>query len=176
MNIIDENQAIEQTLAIYSQKLDTISDEYFKQSPPGGGWSFAEVYSHVLKATLGCTVTIEKCSNNNVAATNKGATFFGWYVMLLGVFPPIKVKVPAAIAAKIPAEKMSIEEAKLMIDKCKKRLGTVLPLLGNASPDSKIKHPRLGMLNAQQWFKFTRIHAQHHLAQLDRIERKIKKF
>ena len=175
MNMIDENKAIEQTLAIYSQKLDAITDEYFKQSPPDGGWSFAEVYSHILKATLGCSVTIEKCANKNMEATNKGLTFFGWYVMLLGKFPPIKVKVPVAIAAKMPAEKMSIEEAKGMIEKCNKRITTVFPLLSNASPKSKIKHPRLGMLNAQQWFKFIRIHAQHHLAQLDRIERKIKK-
>jgi uncharacterized linocin/CFP29 family protein len=27
------------------------------------------------------------------------------------------------------------------------------------------------MLNAQQWFKFIRIHLQHHIKQLDRIKK-----
>jgi len=74
----------------------------------------------------------------------------------------------------MPAEKISKEEAEKLLEKCHKRLLMVIPLLNNASKNSRFKHPRLGMLNAEQWFKFIRIHAQHHLKQLDRIDKKIK--
>ena len=176
MNILNEHKAIAQALATYSNKLDAITDEYFWESPPDGGWSFAEVYAHILKATLGSSISLEKCTNKNAEKSSNGPSFFGYYVMVIGKFPPIKVKVPAAVAEKMPAEKISREEAKKLIDKCHKRISTVLPLLADALPDIRYKHPRLGMLNAQQWFKFIRVHAQHHLTQLDRIERKIKKF
>ncbi len=175
MNILKEHKAIEQALATYSAKLETMTDEYFWESPADGGWCFAEVYSHILKATLGASISLEKCTNKNTEKSTKGTSFFGYYVMLVGKFPPIKVKVPTAIAEKMPAEKISREEAKKLIEKCHKRIHTVLPLLTDALPDIRYKHPRLGMLNAQQWFKFIRIHAEHHLAQLARIERKIKK-
>ena len=155
--------------------METITDELFIQTPSGGGWSYAEVYTHILKATIGSSISIEKCVNPKTEQTTGGLKFFGWYLMLLGRFPPIKVKVPKGVAEKMPAEKISKEEAEKLLDKCHKRLLMVIPLVNDASKKSRFKHPRLGMLNAEQWFKFIRIHAQHHLKQLDRIDKKIKK-
>lgn len=175
MNPIKQRTAIDAALDSYRDRLDTIPDERFQETPPNGGWSPAEVYSHILQATLGATIALERCSNKTGEATSKGLTFLGGLMMFTGRFPPVRVKVPKAVEAKMPATKIDKEEAKNLIIKCRKRVNDVTPLVEGSSPSSRYKHPRLGMLNAQQWFKFTRIHLQHHLRQLDRIK-KVSKY
>jgi len=174
MNIAKEHKATEASLDNYRAQLDIIPDELFSVTPPGGGWSYAEVYAHILKATLGASISLEKCTQKNCGTTAKGLSFLGWLLMFTGRFPPFRVKVPQAIANKMPAEKISKEEAKNLIIKCRKRIDSTMPLVIGALVDSKTKHPRLGMLNAWQWFKFIRIHLEHHLKQLSRIGKKFK--
>jgi hypothetical protein len=174
MNLVKERKAIDAALTGYRDRLDMIPDELFRQTPASGGWSAAEVYSHILQATLGASIAAERCSNNNGQPTTKGLTFLGRLMMFTGRFPPVRVKVPQETAARIPAAKISKEEAKNLIIKCRKRLDDTASLIKDSSPASRYKHPRLGMLNAQQWFKFIRIHLQHHLRQLNRIKKVLK--
>ncbi|HEY2583565.1 MAG TPA: DinB family protein [Mucilaginibacter sp.] len=174
MNIAKEYKTIEAALDDYRMQLDIIPDELFTVTPPGGGWSYAEVYSHILKTTLGSSINVERCANGTSEPTKKGPTFIGRLMMLTGKFPPVSIKVPKAVADKMPVEKINKEEAKNLIIKCRKRIIGVMPLIKRSSPDSRSKHPRLGMLNAHQWFKFIRIHALHHLEQLARIQKKFQ--
>ncbi|MDB5140673.1 MAG: DinB superfamily protein [Mucilaginibacter sp.] len=165
MNIAKEGRLIAAALDNYRERLDLISEDLFTETPPGGGWSYAEVYSHILQATMASFTAMERCSNSP-----KGINFLGWIVMFLGRFP-VKIKQPAKVAERMPAVKISKEEAKNLIIKCRKRVDDTLPLIKGASAVSRYKHPRLGLLNAAQWFKFIRIHLQHHLKQLDRIKK-----
>jgi hypothetical protein len=174
MNITKELKTIEFALDSYRAQLDTIPDELFTVTPPGGGWSYAEVYSHILKTTLGSSINVERCANGIGEPAKKGLTFLGRLMMLTGRFPPVSIKVPKVVADKMPVEKISKEEARNLIIKCRKRISSVTPLIKRSSPDSRSKHPRLGMLNAHQWFKFIRIHALHHLGQLARIKKNFK--
>ena len=173
MNIAKERRTIDAALDNYRAQLDIIPDEQFTETPPGGGWSYAEVYSHILQATLGSAIALERCSHNNCEPTSKGLTFLGRFMMFTGRFPPVRVKVPQAVAAKIPATKISKEDAKNLLIKCRKRIEDTTLLLKQSTSTSRYKHARLGMLNANQWFKFIRIHAEHHLKQLERIRKKI---
>ncbi len=175
MNIVKERKAIDDALDNYRAQLDTIPDEQFTESPRGGGWSYAEVYSHILQATLGSFIGLERSANDNCPPTKKGLNFVGKLVMFTGSFPPVRMKVPQAVAARMPVTKISKEEAKNLLVKCRKRIDDIMPVLKDSPPDSRYKHPRLGMLNAKQWFKFIRIHLQHHIKQLGRIEKKFKK-
>ena len=170
-----ERKAIDEALDIYRAKLDMISDEQFTETPPGGGWSYAEVYSHIMQATLGSTIALERCTHDNCKPTTKGLNILGKVVMLLGRFP-VKVKVPEKVGAKMPVAKLSKEEAKNLIVKCRKRVDETSPLIKGSSVASRHKHPRLGMLNAAQWFKFIRIHLFHHLKQLERIGKKFQAY
>lgn len=172
MKVTKERLAIEDALDKYRAQLDLISDEQFTETPPGGGWSYAEVYSHILQATLGSTIALERCTHDNCKPTSKKLNVLGNMVMLLGRFP-VKVKVPPKTDDKMPALKISKEEAKNLLVKCRKRIEVTSPLIEDSLPGSRHKHPRLGMLNAKQWFKFIRIHLVHHLKQLNRIEKKM---
>lgn len=171
MNVAKERKTIETALNAYRTQLDTIPEDLFTASPKNGGWSFAEVYSHILRATLGSSIALERCVNNTCHPTTKKLTLLGRLMMFTGRFPPVRVKVPKAVEAKMPARKISKEEAKNLIIKCRKRVEEIMPLINNALPQSRHKHPRLGMLNAKQWVKFIRVHLLHHLKQLDRIKK-----
>jgi len=172
MNLAKERKAIDAALNEYRVRLDTISEERFAETPPGGGWSYAEVYSHILQATLGSTMNVERCTHGNCEPTSRGPTFIGRLMLFAGRFPPVRVKTPPAIAAKMVISKITKEDARNMLIKCRKRVDDTTGLIKDASPASRIKHARLGMLNAGEWYKFIRIHAEHHLKQLRRIEKK----
>ncbi|WP_374949673.1 DinB family protein [Mucilaginibacter sp.] len=170
MNIASERRKIEDALNAYRDWLDTITNSEFLQTPQMGGWSYAEVYDHIMKATLASTIALERCTNNNCPATKKGVTLIGWYLLLTESFPPFKIKVPEAIAEKMAPKKIDQEEGKNLIIKCRKRIEAIEGLVAGAPKNARWQHPRMGMLNAQQWFKFIRIHLLHHLKQLERIK------
>ena len=90
MNIGETRKKIEEVLDIYRSRLDTIPDDLFMVTPPGGGWSYSEVYCHILQANLGSTIALEKCTMNNCIPTNKGRTFIGLMVLSFGRFPHSK--------------------------------------------------------------------------------------
>ena len=114
MNLVKERKAIDDALDNYRAQLDTIPDEQFTETPRGGGWSSAEVYSHILQATLGSFIGLERSANDNCPPTRKGLNFVGQLVMLTGSFP-VRLKVPKVVAAKMPVSKISKEEAKNLL-------------------------------------------------------------
>jgi hypothetical protein len=172
MTIEAEHRAIENALAEYRNRLDTIPDELFELTPPDGGWSYAEVYSHILQATIGASIALEKCTMNSCLPTGKGRSLIGLFVLTLGRFPG-RVKAPAAVLERNPVKKLSKEEARNLIVKCRKRIDTVAALIFDSKPKNRVKHPRMGMLNARQWFKFILIHLNHHIKQLNRLEKNL---
>jgi|ERR1700743_633526 len=172
MNIVKARKAIEAAFDIYRNRLEAIPDEQFTVTPPGGGWSYAEVYSHILQADLGSSIAMERCINGTANPTKKGLNLLGRLVLFFHRFPPVKVKVPEKTAAKMPVNKISKEEARNLLIKCRKRINEIAPLVNNALPQNRHKHPRLGNLDARNWLKFILIHTKHHLKQLDRIEKK----
>lgn len=172
MKIVDERAAIEAAFDQYRALLDEIPDAQFDASPVGGGWSYAEVYAHILKATLGSSIALEKATQGSCIPTNKKPTLFGRLLLLLGIFPPVKVKAPNAANNQPLADKITKEDARNLLIKCRRRIDTVIPLIHQSSNNCRTSHPRLGMLNARQWLKFIRIHLKHHLKQIQRIENK----
>ncbi|WP_345954877.1 DinB family protein [Mucilaginibacter sp. PAMB04168] len=169
MKLAAELKAINAALDTYRQQLDEIPDDVFAETPAIGGWSFAEVYSHIMQASLGSSVAAEKCCNKTGSTTTEGLNWKGMLVFLLGRFPPGKRKAPPAVAEL--TKNITKEEARNLIIKVRKRLESVVPLTQHAPDNNKISHPGLGMLNAGQWIKFLRIHLEHHLAQLSRIRK-----
>lgn len=173
MTIEQERKAIEAVLDIYRNRLDVIPDDQFDVTPPDGGWSYAEVYSHILQADLGSSIAVEKCAMSSCKPTSEGRTLIGLFVLTFNRFPPLRVKTPPEIAARNPVKKISKEDARNLIIKCRRRIDEVAPLIKNSLTDCRIRHPRMGMLNARQWFDFILIHSKHHLKQLNRVEKNL---
>ncbi len=169
MKLNRQRKLLEQALDKYRRELDLIPDAQFEITPPIGGWSFAETYSHILQADFGSLIAAEKCARKTADATTKRSNILGWMVLTTGSFPPVKVSAPAAQLAIV--KKITKEEARNLLIKVRARLESVMEIVKNAPENYRIKHPRLGMFNAKQWLKFTRIHTEHHLKQLKRIRK-----
>jgi hypothetical protein len=175
VSILKERKAIDSALDDYRNRLDVIAEQDFDLTPPGGGWSYAEVYSHIMQATLTASVAAERCTHATSKPVKGGLSLVGRLVLLSGRFPPWKVKTPEAIAAKIGPQKITKEDAKNLIVKCRKRMEDVISVLKDSASKRRAQHPRLGMLDSSQWLKFIRIHLQHHLKQLKRIDANLNK-
>lgn len=171
MSITKEQTRLNAIFDTYRAQIDSIPDDQFDQTPPQGGWSYAEVYSHILQATLASTIALERCTHQSDKPNTGKATLMGKMVLLFGRFPPVKIKEPQSVSSKMPALKISKEEARNLIIKCRKRMNEMIPLTDDKVAIRRVKHPRLGMFSAAQWFKFIRIHLAHHLKQLNRIKK-----
>jgi hypothetical protein len=116
-------------------------------------------------------LAIEKCIAGIGSPNRKSIHWLAWLILFFGRFPPVKFKAPAKIAAM--TRKISREDALILINKFKNRLGEVKSNINNANPYQKTKHPRLGLLNANEWLRFIEVHTIHHTRQLKRIGRKL---
>lgn len=167
MSVMAQQRSINQSVEKYRKLLDCLSEDDFQRSPAEGVWSYAEVYSHIFKANLVSLIAAEQCISGT-AEKKSGRTH--WMVRLIlffGHFPPGKYKVPESIAGL--TSKITIEEARNLIVKFNSRLDDISPKVSKATTYHKVKHPRLGYFNAQQWYRFVDIHTRHHAKQLDRI-------
>jgi hypothetical protein len=173
MNIPKELKAINTALDDYRSWLDAIPDEQFAITPPKGGWSCAEVYSHIMQSTIGASIMLERCTHSTTKPVKGGLNFWGRYVLFTGLFPPVKTKMTDAMAAKMAPKKIEKEEARNLIIKCRRRLEDMAALINTNPSTRRSQHPRMGTLNSWQWFKFIRIHLQHHLKQLQRIKNQL---
>ncbi|MFA6946860.1 MAG: DinB family protein, partial [Pedobacter sp.] len=157
------------SVAEYDDLLATLSDEEFIVSPSDGGWSYSETYSHIFQSNLFSLHAVEKCIVGTGIYNRKTIHWLAWIILFAGRFPPVKIKAPAKIAAMV--SKVSREDTRNLIVKFRMRLGDIKSKIKKADPHQKMKHPRLGLLNAKQWFRFIEVHTIHHTRQLKRIGR-----
>ena len=167
MSISASRKAINKSIEVYEKLLEGFSEEVFVRTPAEGVWSYGEVYAHIFSSTLGCIRAIDVCSRGTAIENNESLPFSIKLVLFLKRLPPGKYKVPEKIAKDV--KKISRTEARELIKKSREQLKDIETLIKSASPTQKVKHPRLGLFNARQWFAFTHIHLRHHERQLYRI-------
>jgi len=172
MSVTAQQRSLLRSVEEYSRLLENVSEEEFQRSPGEGIWCYAQVYSHIFQANLGSLIATEKCINGTAEINSDRLNWITGLILLFGRFPPGKFKAPASIASMVSI--ISREEARNMIVKFNNRIDYVAPRVSKSSAAQKIKHPRLGLLNAQQWFRFIQIHTLHHQKQLQRIGKLLK--
>jgi hypothetical protein len=153
----------------YRLKLTSIPDVQFKQTPPVGGWSYSEVYSHIWDASLLSLEPIKNCIKG--VGKNEPTKLIPRLILFFGSLPPGRYKVPKRIESRV--KKITKRDAEELIDQFLIELEIDYNQIVNASPEIKNQHPRLGYFNASQWLRFIEIHLKHHYKQLQRIEKSI---
>lgn len=167
MNTAKIYQSILKIVEIYKVKLIDSSEKKFSKTPPEGGWSYSEVYSHIFDASLLSLIAINNCIKENGEV--KPTHFMVKIILLFGSFPPNrKYKVPKRLLERV--KKINLMAAQQLITDFELQLTKALPKIDGANPKIKTKHPKLGYLNAKQWLRFIEIHLNHHVKQLNRIE------
>ncbi len=171
MSVERQYKSMLRVVSEYEKLLARVSEEEFIKSPPGGGWSYSETFSHIFQSNLLSLHATEKCIVGTGVKSVKRIHWIAWLILFFGRFPPIKFKAPEKIAAMVT--KISREDALNLIAKFKIRLGEIKSKINKSNPYQKTKHPRLGLLNAKQWFRFIEVHTVHHTRQLKRIGREL---
>ncbi|WP_405141888.1 DinB family protein [Paenibacillus sp. FSL H7-0942] len=135
-------------------------------------WSIGQMYVHLIQSALFLHLhNIEQClsSEDSTLKSGEEKTELGRQVFELGQFPPVPVKVPAS-PQYTPQPPESMESLSDGLHMVVERMRSTEPLLHQASENNKIRHPRLGALNAQEWFLLIEMHYRHHFLQLDRLK------
>ena len=171
MSVTSNKKELERTLQFYEQFLKTVDEETFSSTPISGGWSFAEVYSHITNVNYISAIAAEKCLNKVAEIKTKKPDWRVRLILFLGKFPPGKIKAPAAVEESV--KKITKEEASNLLAKIHKKLDNLNPQYKNFDSNHKVKHPRLGYLDAKHWLRFMVVHTKHHQNQIIRIKREL---
>jgi hypothetical protein len=160
------------TVGHWKNELDRYTKEDFARTPGEGQWTIGQVYAHLmLGATMFMLPNAEKCLQK-VKTQNGSKNLNGKIIFLLGGFPPIRVKVPEALAQFPTPQPESPEVVKAGLEALLVQLGQVKDKMNaNFDPNHKRKHPVLGMLNALEWFQNVEMHFRHHLRQKKRLDK-----
>jgi hypothetical protein len=168
MGTIKEFYSLQRVIAAYRNKLQTLPESQFAQTPSIGGWSASEVYDHIFDASLLSLKALNECLEGRGA--NRSTPFVSKMILFFGAFPPgIRFKTPKILEGRVKV--ITKAEAADLIREVSEELEATRVKITGANPNVKSKHPRLGYLNANQWLRFIGIHLRHHLKQLKRVEK-----
>lgn len=172
MSVNSQFRSLMKSVEKYETLLSGVSEEMFIQNPPDGGWSYSETFSHIFQSNLASLIAVEKCLLGTGIFSDKSTNWKVSLILVIGRLPPGKYKAPQQIASMV--KMLSREDAANLIVKFKNRVMELKGKVDKSDKHQKIKHPRLGLLNAKQWFRFIEIHTIHHTKQLKRILNKLK--
>lgn len=168
MSLSGISKEISASVDKYQQLLNSVSETEFQRSPAPGVWSYAEVFSHIFRSNMLMRPVIEKCASGNAIENAAPLKIPYKLVLYFRRYPPtMKFKVPPKLEYLV--EKVSKAQAQDLIDQFRKDLPDLISMAEKASRTQKVKHPRMGLLNAEQWMMFTELHTKHHARQLRRV-------
>ena len=168
MGVESDYKWIQNIIGQYQLKLQKIDDLKWHTMPPIQGWSYSEVYFHIFDASS--LSLLQLIASAEGKGKVKPTAFVAKLILFMGMLPPGKKFVaPKTLTERL--KKLSKEEISTMMDEFLVRLSLAFPQIRNADLSIKTPHPRMGYLNAEHWLRFIAIHLNHHLKQLNRIEK-----
>ena len=152
------------SLDFYRSFLQNVNAEDFEKIPNDGGWSLGQIYSHIIGANKMSHIAFEKCLSKTAEIKTRKPHWKVRLILFFGKFPPGKIKAPEAVAAAVKS--FTKEEASNQLIKFIKKVEEYDYNSKNLDVNYKMKHPRLGYLDALSWSRFMVIHTNHHQKQV----------
>lgn len=173
MSLLAIQSAIENSVKEYTNLLNAVSEEQFQRTPAPGVWSYAEVFAHLFRSNLLMFPVIKKCADGEAIEDHHRMKLAYQLVLFFRRYPPtMKFKVPPKLEHLV--EKINKPQASELVEKFMSQLPDLISMAAKASPHQKVKHPRMGLMNAEQWMMFTELHTKHHARQLKRITKQLR--
>jgi hypothetical protein len=162
---------IKESVEGYLQKLTSIDSTVWTAKPANDGWSFAQMYDHLISAHYGMFARMIKgCAAQSYGEEGGEMNESGEKIFAYNSLPPVEIKVPQAFNAKQP-EVIDQSIAKERLEKLLTEVEDLKAMVDGATKTYKIKHPIIGALNAQQWYNMCDMHWRHHFRQLRKLEK-----
>lgn len=153
----------------YLSFLEPYSLEQLQRQPSPDQWSLGQMYIHLIQTALYMQLrNIEACRDGTASAA-ADKTEAGQNVMALGSFPPVRIQVPPT-PQYTPKQPESLEQIRAGLIDVLERMREIEPQLASIPEEATAAHPRLGGLNAKEWFVLAEMHYRHHLLQRERLQ------
>lgn len=171
--------SFETTVERYVAELNLLSMDELLEKENEEEWSIGQMYMHLIQSALFMQLrNIDHCLTNNehTVHSDEVKTELGSQVFEAEQFPPVRVKVPAS-PQYTPLQPESKEQLAQGLQQVVERMRATASVLvpEKAVTGSKVLHPRLGALNAREWFHLIEMHYKHHFLQLDRLKMNLGK-
>lgn len=174
MNTTESLQHLEELTDQYLHTLEQYSEEQLRLQPDEDSWSLGQMIVHLTNTALRMQLgSAEKCrvlsEEASTAATAEAKTAAGEAIFELGGFPPERIRVPAS-AQYTPAQMESKRQLAEGLQEVLRRARELEPVIATLPPEVMVAHPRLGGMNAKEWFLLVEMHYRHHLLQKERLQ------
>lgn len=171
MNTKEILSRFEETAEVYMRDLEGLSMEQLTWKPQDDQWSLGQMYMHLIQSALYMQLrNVETCRNAEIEAnTENGKSEAGEAVFALGSFPPVAIQVPPS-PEYTPLQPESKEQIRSGLKAVIAKMRELEPLLAEHTGQGTFAHPRLGSLNAHEWYQLVEMHYRHHFLQKTRLE------
>ncbi|UKS29198.1 DinB family protein [Paenibacillus sp. HWE-109] len=170
MNTMQTLKNLEEVTRVYEQELHDFNMAQLTQKPSEDEWSIGQVYVHLIQTALYMQIrNIETCLAANEEKPNFEKTAAGSAVFELGSFPPTKIHVPPS-PQYTPSQPVDKEQIVTGLQTVIAKMQVIQAQLDVNSSKYTAAHPRLGDLNAKEWFQLIEMHFRHHRLQVNRLK------
>jgi len=154
------------------KELDFYGTNQFKRKVTDKSWTIGQIYDHLLIYSQEVHLkAIQECLYQKDADAKQGKSFKGITQFLVGSYLPFKYK---SNPYKEPGQPLSTEKVKDDFYRFLKLVYKVAKEIDYKKPTSKVKHPTLGYLTAEEWFQLMEMHFRHHLKQKKKLDVEVR--
>lgn len=178
MNTKETLRKFEETVSSYIQELDGSSFEQLLWKPAEEEWSLGQMYMHLICSAQfmqlkNAALCLEPSGSPEVSRSGKSK--LGEDLFKVGSFPPDRIRVPASPQYTPPQPESKEQLVDGLRDTVRQMVELEPTIASEFEPDKEIVrntvlHPRLGGLNAMEWFLLIEMHYRHHLLQKVRLD------
>jgi len=166
-----DTRALHTALNRVGEMLRWPEDRLYAVVPSVSAWSPAQHGQHVLIALRRIFAAIQSLRDGDTGTVKARGhpTLPGRALLLSGWIPRGKAQAPDfAVPDLIPSRAATMESHAASCE----RFAELAPIAGSLRDvPGVIEHPILSGLNAAQWWRFARVHTDHHLAIIDDVDR-----
>ncbi|PLT47988.1 hypothetical protein B8V81_0120 [Paenibacillus pasadenensis] len=172
----------EDTVNRYKQELEGLSLERLLWKPSADEWSLGQMYMHLIGSAQQmqlANAALCLAPDGDPADCPAGKTKQGEALFQEGSFPPDRIQVPPS-PAYTPPQPAGKEQLLDGLRQTLSRMAEIEPAVAAAFDPQRdaafqrvhktVVHPRLGGLNALEWFQLIEMHYRHHRLQKQRLD------
>ena len=154
----------------YLNELPKYTLEQMTRKPSEDEWSLGQMYIHLVGSALFMQLrNLELCREQESTSVSNERSEMVKAIFAAGSFPPERIRVPAS-PQYTPKQPESLEEMAQGLRAVIARMREIEPTLAAIPADRMVAHPRMGLLNAVEWFIIVEMHYRHHLLQKERLD------
>ncbi len=162
--------SLERSKAAMLDSLHGWTPEQLAFRPAPGAWSAAEILDHIARTEQGILMVVR--GNLEAPKPLGKKDRLSSFVVRCIMRSPLKVKVPAEATAIVPSETADPDEAIAAWEKVRTRwCKLVMAATPSQIEGGVFSHPRGGWMSLADTLLFLRLHHEHHLSQLARLQK-----